>query len=1028
MARDNPDLPRVSPPDEGRITPETPRRYRLGTEALGHGGMGRVRAAYDRHLGRRVALKEPNESTEQGRARFVFEARVAAGLDHPGIIPVYELGVRPDGTLYYTTREIRGGTLEAAIGLCTTPEQRLALLPHFERACEAVAYAHSRGVLHRDIKPANIMVGPFGETVVIDWGVALRVEDGVSVGAGATVPSGPPAAPRLTESGEIVGTPSYASPEQLRGESVDRRTDVWGLGSVLYEMLHGHPPGEGQAETLSVPLAGGPLPARAAAAWVPRELRSILARALAPVPDERYPTVQALLDDVRAWRAGEVVVAHTYRRLERAVRYVARNARAVLVRASLGLVVAVLAVAVGAERVRSENLAAVGRLASASREGVQAVLAAAELLPEKAAMHALASLAVQEDPDVRGALLQGRRRWQPAALPSIPLGDYRWMTPEDTGAGVACASTTALDVWSIEGDAGRRVASVPLAAEPCAPPVWSTDGRWVAVATIDGSLVQMNRDGGEVRRAALGTSDPFCGIGFVADTSSVVALMQHGPFVRVDAPPPDASVDAAPRVTILTPPTGIANLSGFTMSPDGRTLALSLGSTLSVRDAATAEERWSTQGAAATLIHFPRDGRSMLTTGHASSGGNTFEVYDLETGRRDALTRPQTAGLRALRGSNTLGLLAAYTTDHRVLLYDPRIDVVAAVGMPRSLGTNIGFLAPTRQLVALDSDGVLHRWHLPEELPAIAMTLGSHTNFDLAVSPDGERVGVSDHGDAVYEVAWRSGGTLVRRVAGRALEAIAWLDTDTLLVSARPGELLALPRDEDPTPFSWAGDAYDIAVAPGWIFAGGNAHTVCGWSRADAAAPRWCVPTTDSVGTVAVLPGGDVLAVTFGSDVLRLDPTTGRIRQRLVLDGDGWGTAAVSPDGGSLALCVRTTIDREVATVSQLERIRLPPVDVENPERVPADLTWFAPLDGVSSLAWSPDGTTLGAVALRGGVTFYDADTGRLLARLRGHAPSGWRGAFLDGGRVFASVGGDGLLRTWDLSDLRTALGVGESE
>ena len=157
---------------------------------IGRGGIGRVLIARDSHLGRDVALKEllvpesasSSVTTADGRvelsdaslgtARFLREAQVTGQLEHPGIVPVYELGARADGTLYYTMKLVRGRTLAQALRGCRSLDERLRLLPHFANLCHAVAYAHSRGVIHRDIKPANVMLGEFGETVVLDWGLA----------------------------------------------------------------------------------------------------------------------------------------------------------------------------------------------------------------------------------------------------------------------------------------------------------------------------------------------------------------------------------------------------------------------------------------------------------------------------------------------------------------------------------------------------------------------------------------------------------------------------------------------------------------------------------------------------------------------------------------------------------------------------------------------------------------------------------------------------------------------------------------
>ncbi|HEX4386643.1 MAG TPA: serine/threonine-protein kinase, partial [Myxococcales bacterium] len=173
--------PQASPGEEGgAITPETPGRYTVKRE-YGRGGQSRVLLAYDEHLLREIALKEllgdieerGSRSTSQAAsARFIREARITGQLEHPNIVPVYELGQHVDGSVYYTQKLVKGATLKARLADCREAGARLSLLAHFADICHAVAYAHSRGVVHRDLKPDNVMVGQFGETVVLDWGLA----------------------------------------------------------------------------------------------------------------------------------------------------------------------------------------------------------------------------------------------------------------------------------------------------------------------------------------------------------------------------------------------------------------------------------------------------------------------------------------------------------------------------------------------------------------------------------------------------------------------------------------------------------------------------------------------------------------------------------------------------------------------------------------------------------------------------------------------------------------------------------------
>ena len=208
------------------------------------GGLGRVVRAVDKRLGRTVAVKELLRHTDSNEARFLREALITARLEHPGIVPVHEAGRWPNGDPYYVMKLVEGRTLKELIAERATMRDRLGLLPHVIAVADAVGYAHSEGVIHRDVKPSNIIVGAFGETIVVDWGLArdrkrdLPEEEEGAAGPGASsLPRG--SGPLSTVSGKVVGTPAYMSPEQARGEVVDERADVYAIGAVLYELLAG---------------------------------------------------------------------------------------------------------------------------------------------------------------------------------------------------------------------------------------------------------------------------------------------------------------------------------------------------------------------------------------------------------------------------------------------------------------------------------------------------------------------------------------------------------------------------------------------------------------------------------------------------------------------------------------------------------------------------------------------------------------------------------------------------------------------
>ncbi len=323
----------------GEYAPPAARYTRDGAE-LGRGGLGRVVLGQDRVLRREVAVKELTFAADDPavRQRFEREARLAAQLEHPAIITVYDLGRTGDEIPFYVMRRVEGRTLSDAIAHAGTREARQALLAHVLPLCHAVAYAHSRGVLHRDIKPQNVMVGRFGETVLLDWGLARR-------------DASPASLPDVGETGagSLVGTPAYMSPEQARGDvkALDERTDVYGLGAVLFQVLTGRPPHEGAsvAELVHQVRAEPVRAVRQVEPDAPPELAAVAQKCLAFDPAQRYASAAEVAADVERYLTGGRVSAYRYPRLELLGRF-ARRHRAVLSVAAAALVAlgAVLAV------------------------------------------------------------------------------------------------------------------------------------------------------------------------------------------------------------------------------------------------------------------------------------------------------------------------------------------------------------------------------------------------------------------------------------------------------------------------------------------------------------------------------------------------------------------------------------------------------------------------------------------------------------------------------------------------------------
>jgi serine/threonine protein kinase/tetratricopeptide (TPR) repeat protein len=311
---------------------------------IARGGMGRIIAAEDHRLGRPVALKELLEPVPEQLGRFQREALITARLQHPGIVPVYEAGRWPSGEPFFAMKLVSGRPLDQVIGDARTLEDRLALLPRIAAATEAIAYAHSQRVIHRDLKPGNILIGEFGETVVIDWGLAKNLDDadGPMSGQHVARPAKQPStAPRrtdpgsstLTVAGAVMGTPAYMAPEQARGEPVDQRADVFALGAMLYHLLAGVPPYNARTATdvIAAAAIGKVMPLAERERGAPADLVAIVQRAMAPLPIDRYGDAGELATELRRFLTGQLVSAHRYTAGQRVNRFVQRHRAAVTI-------------------------------------------------------------------------------------------------------------------------------------------------------------------------------------------------------------------------------------------------------------------------------------------------------------------------------------------------------------------------------------------------------------------------------------------------------------------------------------------------------------------------------------------------------------------------------------------------------------------------------------------------------------------------------------------------------------------------
>ena len=317
-------------------------RYRL-IERVGSGGMGTVYLAEDSALGRRVALKIldlPELRTELSE-RLLREAHILARLEHPGSVPVHDAGTLADGRVFYAMKFVEGERLDALAKRIGAVHERLRIFP---RICEAVAFAHARGILHRDLKPENVMVGPFGEVLVMDWGVAkILREDAAprevhaSIGVETSRKAPTVTKPLKTEHGTILGTPGYMAPEQARGEveSIDEHADIYSLGAILKFLVASKKFDAPQGSDMG---GIGTKTASTTTASAPKAIAAIAQKAMAEEPANRYASVSDLAQDVARYLDGAPVSAYPENVFQKAARWATRY------RVAIGLVLAYLIV------------------------------------------------------------------------------------------------------------------------------------------------------------------------------------------------------------------------------------------------------------------------------------------------------------------------------------------------------------------------------------------------------------------------------------------------------------------------------------------------------------------------------------------------------------------------------------------------------------------------------------------------------------------------------------------------------------
>ncbi len=983
---------------------------------LGRGGMGVVYEAIHQSLGRRVALKVLFESACQSataRDRFLREARTAASLHHTNIVPVFDSG-SADGHLYYAMQLIDGHSLEGSRpdAIDCREVARLGL-----QAAEALVYAHSHGVIHRDIKPSNLMTDSSGTLWITDFGLARRPED-----------------PAVTASGARVGTPRYMSPEQATAhwESLDARTDIYSLGVSLYEMLTGAPlfPDSTPPQLLLRIIRTEPSRVRQLNRRVPRDLETIVMKAMAKRPADRYASAQELADDLRRFLQHQPVRARRIGPLGRFARWCRREPMlagvTVAAVVTISAVVAAYQVQLAADRDAAVGAEAVARteLAESLFQQARATRATNETGRRWKSLELLA----------RSAAIQPRIELVPEAVRALELYDVRCVRElNELGGPVAAVAfrpdgrqlALAIDghggasvgVWDVETAALASRLAVPAPVHSLA---FSPDGRRLVGAT-EQHLCLWDLPSGQLRLLPVG-SDGLASVAFTPDGQRLVGFA--GGLCVWDVASSDVVrklTDSDVELGLVATSRGASVLAAVAAPPDAAEPIIrrwSLANLEPLEPLRTAERRTDplAQAVGVLAMSISPSGRWLA----AGYGDSRVRLWDLETGRQVAVL----AGHRAPVVS-----IAFATRDDLVITSDgfevKLWSAVDAVELATLVGSTSAQVGPV-PAVAVSCDGrmatagdVGRIWELaaPDFHRVLARPRGRVQS--LATSRDGRAAAWLADGRLSL---WSWSDSRVRREAPIAIDgdgciALAQSGRSVIVAGAGSAAVQVVDAETGAVRARWPAEpATAIAASPD-----GNevalAHTdniVRRWNVATGQVTAALVGHVGPVMSLAYSPDGRWLAAGNDNRDPAADRTlfvwevaSGRLQHGLAAHRAITFGVAFGPDGRRLASCGGDATvkiwDRESGTLV-------------------ATLTGHT--QAVRGVAFSPDGTSIAASGLDGRLLIWNAETGRLLADLAGRACGSLHQVAFgpDGREVLAAGGpmrwlqpGPGAIEYWNL-------------
>jgi WD40 repeat protein len=1016
-----------------------PDEYAVSGE-LGRGGLGRVLSARHKRMGRTVALKELLPGREGAVDRFLREALVTARLQHPSIVPIYDAGCWPTGAPFYTMKRADGRSLAELIAQRPHLDDRLALLPAVLAAADAIAYAHSQRVIHRDLKPANVLVGEFGETLVIDWGLAKALGDEAPApgeperGGASGRWAGAADAGSGTVAGTILGTPAYMPPEQARGDLVDERADVYALGAVLYHVLAGVAPygSASSEETLERVLAGPPLALATREPAAPPELVAIVDQAMAREPARRYPTAKGLVADLARFQTGQLVAAHRYSRTALVARWLRRH-RAVVSVATLALLALLVVGGVSLRRI----IRAEGHASARARE---LVFEQGQALLERDPTATLAWLRVYLDSggDPRRARSLAAEAWsrgvyrhalrQASAIHEAGfLGDGEHLI-------TSSMDEAGLRIWDLHTGGSRRLEAPPLLVmmvDHRGRQVAGCDGedklRVYDVATGAGKLLphrcshvsfpRFSHDDrlivveGDDQRMHLfdierGEERPLPAL---AGDDSEISPDGRSLLVQVDGGIEIWTLASGARTRLDAP----ADADHVAWSASGERLAIAWadGSTR-VFEVSGAPVRTLAGSPSHSHAELSPDGRWLVEVERPRPRAAELRLWDLESGESRFIGRQQKSFIQLEFTPDSRRLIAA-VDDYSLAVI--RIDDGSSRPLAVSDLQNFFLQSPDGRRLLARNGFEVRLWDLDDGIPELLWPHGSKVpRGDVAISRDERQAGVIDEDGRVHVVDLASGA---RRTLGQvalptnASAGVGPTNWDARLGFAPDGRslaatavdgsihLFALDGGAERVLAGHQGTVFGLCFTPDGrvLFSAGKDGTVRAWDLATGAGR--VLGEGPSLRVLALSPSGRWLASGDKSGGVKLwDAGTGRLERTLDAGENLVLSLAFSPD------------ERQLAAGSYDHILRLWDLGSGRLQSF-SDHT-----DYVEVVTFSPDGTLLASAGGDHGVHLRDLRRGTTRTLL-GHESQVHALAFSpDGTRlVSGDAGGRMEARLWQL-------------